>query len=162
MSRYLILLFALLASPVCGEEAQKTPYSDYIDNRSSAEDIIKSFYNAINRHEYLRAWSYYNKNTAPDYARFRDGYADTESVTLRTGNVRSEGAAGTIYSTVPVAIKAVTEAGTETVFTGCYHIKQVQPAIQDTPPFRPIEIDHGKLTVSKEGFDKSMGICVQD
>ncbi|HVY51583.1 MAG TPA: hypothetical protein VHA07_08475, partial [Devosia sp.] len=31
----------------------------YLDDRSTPEAVIASFYNAINRQEYARAWSYY-------------------------------------------------------------------------------------------------------
>ncbi|TGV49544.1 DUF1176 domain-containing protein, partial [Mesorhizobium sp. M2D.F.Ca.ET.160.01.1.1] len=31
----------------------------YIDDRSSADAVIRSLYSAINRHEFARAWGYF-------------------------------------------------------------------------------------------------------
>ncbi|TIR87704.1 MAG: DUF1176 domain-containing protein, partial [Mesorhizobium sp.] len=31
----------------------------YIDDRSSAEAVVRSLYSAINRHEFARAWGYF-------------------------------------------------------------------------------------------------------
>ncbi|MBK4218178.1 hypothetical protein JJJ17_19800 [Paracoccus caeni] len=133
--------------------------SQFIDDRSSPERVVTSLYNAIDRREYLRGWSYFAPDTAPDYDTFRDGYETTEKVELRLGEVHSEGAAGSVYSLVPVALRATDADGTETVFAGCYRLTQVQPAAQDTPPFRPIQIDEGKLDPSDQPFDQAMGTC---
>lgn len=133
--------------------------ADFIDDRSSPERVVTSLYNAIDRQEYLRGWSYFADGAAPPYPEFRDGYAQTDTVTLRIGDVTSEGAAGSIHSAVPVALKAVDAGGTETVFTGCYYLTQVQPAVQDTPPFRPIQINRGTLSKATGAFDSVMGQC---
>lgn len=156
MSRILIAtLAAAVALPVLAAE----PSDQFIDDRSSPQRVVTSLYNAIDRHEYLRGWSYFADDAAPPYEQFRDGYADTENVTLRIGDVQSEGAAGSIHSSVPVAIEATQTDGSKSVFTGCYLLTQVQPGAQDTPPFRPIQIDSGKLEQSDQPFDDAMGTC---
>ena len=131
----------------------------FIDDRSSPAAVVVSLYNAISRHEYLRAHSYFRPDTAPDYERFKDGYARTDSVRLRVGETTSEGAAGSIHSTVPVAIEATDTEGATAVFTGCYRLTQLQPAAQDSPPFRPIQIDEGTLRNSADAFDSAMAEC---
>lgn len=151
----LVLITAAVAGPAPAGEAPPA----YIDDRSSPERVVISLYNAIDRHEYLRGWSYFTPDTAPDYESFRDGYAGTDRVALRIGEVWSEGAAGSIHSTVPVALLATATDGGQTVFAGCYRLTQVQPAIQDTPPFRPIQIDGGTLTESPQPFEEAMGAC---
>lgn len=153
MIRHLALLLSL-AAPAA---AQTLP--DYIDDRSSPERIVTSLYNAINRQEYLRGWSYFRPDAAPPYQEFRDGYADTASVALRLGEVTSEGAAGSIHSLVPVVLQAIAADGRATVFTGCYRLTQVQPGAQDMPPFRPIQIDGGRLKPSEESFDHATAQC---
>lgn len=137
------LLLALLALPAAAAEPPA-----YRDDRSDPASLVASYYNAISRQEYARAWSYFG-DTPPvaDFATFATGYAGTLSVDLLTGPVVSEGAAGSIYSTVPVAIAAETAAGVQ-VFAGCYRLRQIQPAIQD-PPFRPIFIETAKLHPAK-------------
>ena len=150
----LTALIAALATPALAE----TP-PDYLDDRSTPAQVVASLYNAINRHEYLRGWTYYSQNFAPDYETFRDGYADTETVELRLGETTSEGAAGSVHSMVPVAIRATASDGTQAVFAGCYKLTQVQPAIQEVPPFRPIQIDSGTLAESDQDFGTAMGSC---
>lgn len=137
--------------------AQTVP--DYIDDRSSARQVVASLYNAVNRHEYLRAWSYFRPETAPESKAFRDGYADTQAVEVKMGEVLTEGAAGSIHSMVPVALHATATDGAETVFTGCYYLTQVQPGNQEVPPFRPIQIDRGELAKSDQAFEEAMGVC---
>ncbi|MBD0416608.1 DUF1176 domain-containing protein [Oryzicola mucosus] len=118
---------------------------DYYDNRSDAASLIKSLYNAIDRKEYARAWDYYGEEKpAKDFQTFQDGYAKTESVDVLTGAVSSEGAAGSIYYNVPVAIRANDSDGSDKVFAGCYVVRQVNGSIQE-PPFQPMLIDKGTL-----------------
>lgn len=150
----LICTLALLA---CQTTAQTLP--DYSDNRSTAADVVASLYNAINRHEYLRVWSYYRPDSAPAYPGFAAGYGKTARVDLRIGPVASDRAAGSIHSLVPVALRAVAMDGTISVFEGCYQVTQVQPALQETPPFRPIMIDEGHLKQTAKTFAAAMGTC---
>lgn len=157
-----IFLAALLAALPLAAPAQtegETAVPAYLDDRSTPEQVVTSMYNAINRGEYLRAHSYYEPGTAPDWPGFREGYQDTASVRLRMGEVITEGAAGTTHSAVPVAIEATGTDGTAEVFAGCYRLTQVQPAAQETPPFRGIQIDSGTLEPSEAGFDDAMGSC---
>lgn len=117
----------------------------YLDDRSDPAAIVRSFYNAVTRKEYARAWSYYGeKKPVADYAAFLAGFGDTEGVTLATGPVTSEGAAGSLHGTVPIAIEATHADGSIHVFAGCVTTRQIQPAIQE-PPFQPLFIDRAAL-----------------
>lgn len=127
--------------------AAETPY---LDDRSNPEAVIQSFYNAINRQEYARAWGYFGEvKPAKDFDAFAKGYQDTQSVEVKTGGVGEEGAAGSIYFNVPVAIRATGKDGSEKIFSGCYALRQVNGAIQ-SPPFNPIHIEKGGLKPSTE------------
>jgi hypothetical protein len=118
----------------------------YLDDRSTPEAVIRSLYNAINRHEIVRAWSYWQGSAStPDFASFAEGYAQTDRVELVLGVAASEGAAGSIYSTLPVAIRSVDQAGRVAEFAGCYTLRQVEPDLQAEPPFQPIHIESGHL-----------------
>jgi len=139
---------------VTAAAAQDTPA--YRDDRSTATSVIESLYNAINRHEYLRAWSYFETeaggdDATADYEAFKEGYADTVSVTIVTGTETAEGAAGSTYYTIPAAIEAVDGEGKHRRFAGCYTLRLAQPAIQDTPPFSPLHIIEGALKPVKSG-----------
>jgi hypothetical protein len=135
----LCLTAALLtAAPALAEQS-------FTDDRSTPTALIASLYNALNRHEYLRAYSYFHDGAAAPYTQFRDGYQDTLSIDVNFGEPQSEGAAGTIYTTVPVAILAHRTDGTQAYFSGCYTVAQVQPAMQDSPPYIPMLIREGHL-----------------
>ncbi|MFT3972040.1 MAG: hypothetical protein QM699_00760 [Amaricoccus sp.] len=133
----LTALALLFAGPAF---AQDLP--PYLDDRSDPAALVRSYYNAVARHEYARAYGYLE--TPPDYPAFSAGYADTATVGIALGPVTTEGAAGSIYGTVPVAVRATSASGAVTTFAGCYTTRQVQPSIQE-PPFRPIGITAGHL-----------------
>lgn len=121
----------------------------YLDDRSTSVSLLRSFYNAVNRREYARAYSYWRTDSLqpaglPPYAAFVRGYEDTRSVRLVTGAVRSEGGAGSIYSSVPVRLEATRTDGTVATFVGCYSLRLVQPLVQE-PPFRPLRLTGGAL-----------------
>src|SRR5690606_18328597 len=108
--------------------------------------LIESLYNAINRHEFARAYSYWQKGPdLPPFETFASGYRETARTRLHTGKVTSEGAAGSVYYTVPVAVRSVYRDGTTVVFAGCYTVRLADPKIQDEPPFQPMHIVSGKL-----------------
>ena len=142
---------------------EPAPPADYRDDRSTPESLVQSLYNAIDRHEYLRGWSYFSDDSdRPTFDDFAAGYEDTDTVRLKVGEVTSEGAAGSIFSAVPVAIEGTKTDGTTSVFTGCYRIRFVQPANQATPPFRPLQIIKGTLRPSSDSFETAEGSCPED
>ncbi len=125
----------------------------YLDDRSSAEAVVRSLYNAIGRQEYARAWGYFGETKpAKDFDAFVKGYADTADVDVRTGGVSEEGAAGSVFYTVPVAILATDKNGGSKLFAGCYTLRQVNGQIQE-PPFDPIHIEKGALKPATGGLD---------
>lgn len=119
--------------------------ASYVDDRSDAAAILRSLYNAISRQEYARAWDYFGEEKpAKDFDTFVKGYEDTEKVVVATGAVSEEGAAGSIYYQVPVAIQATAKDGSQSVFAGCYTARRVNAQIQE-PPFRPLYLEKGSL-----------------
>lgn len=128
----------------------------YIDDRSGPAELIRSLYSAINRHEYARAWDYFGE-TKPtgDFESFAKGYEGTVSVDVETGGISEEGAAGSIYYTVPVAIRARQQDGGEKVFAGCYTLRQLSAQTQE-PPFTPLHIEKGELKPSDSAFEEAL------
>lgn len=140
----------------------------YYDDRSTAASVIESLYNAINRDEYLRAWSYFaiaidDQDEAvkqADFEEFAAGYAQTESVLVLVGAEMTDGAAGTIYYTIPVAIEAANADGSVQSFAGCYTLRLTQPAAQEIPPFRPLAIEQGELAPAEGPLEEILpGSC---
>lgn len=137
--------------------ADDAPEAPYIDDRSSAEAVIRSLYSAINRHEFARAWGYFgDAKPAKDFDSFVKGYDGTDKVEVGTGAISDEGAAGSIFYNVPVAIRATDKSGGEKVFAGCYTLRQVNAQIQAAPPFDPIHIEKGALKPSTADFEQAV------
>ncbi|MCK5931147.1 MAG: hypothetical protein KAG89_03165 [Fulvimarina manganoxydans] len=133
---------------------------EYTDDRSSPETLIKSLYNAIDRQEYLRAWSYFTDQSGrADFETFASGYETTKSVRVKLGDVVSERAAGSVYSSVPTVIESLSTNGDRRVFAGCYQTRLVQPSVQAEPPFRPLQIEAAHLQSTELSFDQAKGSC---
>jgi hypothetical protein len=127
----------------------------YLDDRSTPEAVISSFYNAIDRHEYARAWSYYQDGEGvPAFDEFAKGYEDTASVSVTFGQSAQEGAAGSTYCTLPVSLDATDSSNRHSYFAGCYTLRLANPANQAEPPFRPLHIVSGKLEKVRGGGSK--------
>ena len=141
MFRAFALVFMLLVTSARADDG-------YMDNRSSAADLVRSLYNAINLHEYARAYDYFSTPPAKDFATFQAGYDHTAHVDILTGEVTSDGAAGSTFYNVPTAIKATDDKGVSKVFLGCYTVRAVNGSIQE-PPSRPFQIDKGALKSGK-------------
>lgn len=140
--------------------AQDTAPPAYLDDRSDGEALVRSLYNAIARKEYVRAYSYFgNAAGRADFATFAEGYEDTENVTLRFGDITEEGAAGSLYWSVPVAVSARSNEGARQVLTGCYTVRLAQPANQAEPPFEPLHIESAHLAVSETSLEEVVPDC---
>ena len=111
----------------------------FYDNHDTAAQVLKSYYNAINRKEYERAYSYFEgapnppADTAPPYPQFVSGYANTTSVTLAFGQVSTDAGAGNVYASLPVVIDAKHTDNSTTRFAGCYFLHHVSPGISPDP-----------------------------
>ncbi|MBN9217780.1 MAG: DUF1176 domain-containing protein [Mesorhizobium sp.] len=150
-------LLSLATTDLPAFAAGDTPEAPYVDDRSTAEAVVNSLYSAINRHEFARAWGYYgDTKPAKDFDTFVKGYDGTDRVEVKTGAVSDEGAAGSIYYSVPVAIQATDKKGESKVFAGCYTLRQVNAQAQVAPPFQPIFIDKGALKPSTADFEQAV------
>jgi len=160
MRRVLLAAAAFLSLAISGQAslaADDAPEAPYVDDRSSAEAVIRSLYSAINRHEFARAWGYYgDAKPAKDFDSFVKGYDGTDKVEVTTGAISDDGAAGSIFYNVPVAIRATDKSGGEKVFAGCYTLRQVNAQIQAAPPFDPIHIEKGALKPSTADFEQAL------
>ncbi len=118
---------------------------NFLDSRSGPVETVSSLLNALNSKEYVRAYGYFqNAATYPGpYDAYAAGFADTEVITATFGTVQSEGAAGSIYYNLPLAMQVATTSGAQQYFVGCYTLRLSQPAIQGVPPFRPMGITAG-------------------
>lgn len=159
---FMALLGGIAMVPVISSAAVAQADAVYIDDRSDPAALIRSLYSAINRHEYARAWDYFGETKpAADFESFAKGYEGTVSVDVETGGVLEEGAAGSIYYTLPVAIRAEQKDGSHKVFAGCYTLRQLSAQTQE-PPFRPLHIERGALEPSTSDFGKALPSSCSD
>jgi hypothetical protein len=145
MKRWLIALAAgisLFGPAALGEDT-------YLDNRSTAQSLVRSFYNAVNLHQYARAYDYFANPPAKDFETFQKGFEDTAHVDVLIGDAVGDGAAGSIFYSVQTAIKAKGTDGKIKFFAGCYTVRAINDAIQE-PPSRPFQIDKASLKPIKE------------
>lgn len=146
---------ALLPTPT--EDA--TALTGYLDDRGGPAELLMSYYNAINRHEYLRAYWYWAQNLPADqlpaYDDFANGYANTASVELTLGAITGDVGAGQLYYSVPVALVATTTDGATQTFAGCYQLHLARPRIQAAPPFQPLAIERADVRQVSNGGDPS-------
>jgi len=107
MRSALLAATAFFSLATISQTAFAADEAPYVDDRSDAAAVVRSLYSAINRHEFARAWGYYgDTKPAKDFDTFVKGYDGTDKVDVETGAVSDEGAAGSIYYSVPVAIRA--------------------------------------------------------
>jgi hypothetical protein len=121
----------------------------YLDDRSDTVQVLRSLFNAINRHEYLRAYSYWElaaaKQQLGSLDTYSNGFASTQSVKLTTGTVTDSAGAGQVYHDVPITLVATTTSGAIQTFVGCYTLHLSNPSIQGTPPFQPLAVSNAKV-----------------
>lgn len=119
----------------------------YLDDRSTPTGLIQSYFNAINRKEYLRAYSYWRNpaDTLGTFDKFQQGYENTDSVEVSIGQVGGDAGAGQIYYSIPVVLKAQTTGGGTQTFAGCYQFHLGSPSIQAVPPFQPLAIQSADI-----------------
>jgi hypothetical protein len=139
------------AAPTIGPTAlpatASPDYVPYLDDRSDAAAVIESLFNAVNLHQYARAYAYWDDTPKrPDFQRFTAGYQDTASVSATLGTITGDAGAGQLYSLVPVTLIARTTAGDTQTFIGCYMLHLSQPAVQGTLPFQPWGIQSAQVT----------------
>ena len=150
MKAVLLIAVLLLVTQVQTVAAQgRTPEPGYLDDRSTPEAVINSYYDAVNRREYARAYSYWEpaaaqRELAP-FDDFASGYADTTSVDATLGQGGSGVGAGQLYFTVPVTLVASMADGSVQTYVGCYTLHLGRPQLQAVPPFHPLAIQRASI-----------------
>nr|WP_319387198.1 hypothetical protein [uncultured Roseibium sp.] len=135
--------------------------STYMDDRSSPQKLVESYYFAISNRYYAQAYGYFKPASAPgDFEEWSSGYAKTKSVTVKFGSTEPDPGAGQIYWALPVVIEAVQTDGKNLVYSGCYKIHMSNPGMQTDPPYQPMAIDSASLKETNASFkDVKPGSC---
>ncbi|WP_421982772.1 hypothetical protein [Roseibium sp.] len=133
----------------------------YMDDRSSPQKLVESYYFAISNRYYAQAYGYFKPDSAPgDFEEWSSGYAKTKSVTVKFGSTAPDPGAGQIYWALPVVIEAVQTDGKSLVYSGCYKIHMSNPGMQTDPPYQSMAIDSASLKETDASFkDAKPGSC---
>ncbi len=133
------------------------------EDRTSPPNLVKAFYNAINRKEYQRAYSYWQVTGAPNtpagYDEFAKGYADTASVTFTLGQIMQDAGAGQLYAKIPTVLVATHASGKQETFAGCYIAHRVNTGISTNPADELWRFTSGTLAVATAGAEPKADSC---
>ena len=147
---YIFALFCMFT--LNGVHAEETRY---LDDRSTPASVITSYVNALNSHQYARAWSYGDhEGTSDNYEDLLDQFDGVERVDFRLRKAFAEGAAGSTFTKIPMVMVHYLQDGGELVFSGCITTRMVAPEIQAVP-FEPLHIWESALVLAKENFESA-------
>ena len=94
----------------------------------AAADVVRRYYAAINARDYATAWTQWGDDGRPGqtFKGFEQGFAKTRATRVTIGTLPpAEGAAGSVYQTVPVTVEATTDSGARQRFVGSYVVRRV-------------------------------------
>ena len=118
--KYLLLIGTLLALCLPVSAQTPTPQPLAYDNPNSPVDLLASYYNAINRGEYQRAYNYWENAPTDSYSSFANGFADTLSAQLIVQPPTFiDAGAGNLHVAIPVVLLAQHTDGTQHMYAGC-------------------------------------------
>ncbi|GAA4339963.1 hypothetical protein GCM10023144_38860 [Pigmentiphaga soli] len=115
----------------------------------AAAAVVERYYSAINARDYDTAWRQWGENgpRGQTPAGFRAGFAHTRTAKVTIGKLEpGEGAAGSIYQTVPVTVDATLDDGTRQRFRGHYVLRRVNGVDGATPEQLRWHIDSARLS----------------
>ncbi|HEU5100094.1 MAG TPA: hypothetical protein VFU22_13795 [Roseiflexaceae bacterium] len=95
--------------------------------------VLQAYEQAIDEGNYPRAYTYWESNgtaSQQSYTVFVEGFASTDRVTLATGQARTNAAAGSVYTEVPVVVLGQQRDGSREAFCGSYRLRRA-----NLPPF---------------------------
>jgi hypothetical protein len=143
--------FVSIGVPVLFMSTAALGQTAFIDDRSSPETVIRSLYNAIDREEFARAYSYFANPPADSVEAYAESLAGSDTTEIIFGAPSEEGAAGSVYYRQPLVLRSVAADGTETVHAGCYTLKAPNPA-NFADDYVPMTIEDGDMAVSEAEF----------
>jgi hypothetical protein len=118
-------------------------------SKEAAAAVVKRYYAALDARDYDTAWAQWGEDGPPNQSRdkFAEGYARTRSTRVTIEALEpGEGAAGSIYQTVPVTVDAALADGTHQRFTGSYVVRRVNGVDGASPAQLRWHIDSAKLS----------------
>ncbi|WP_145010357.1 hypothetical protein [Pseudomonas oryzihabitans] len=131
-----------------GEAAKQPGCGPLPSSAEAAAAVVERYYRALAARDYGTAWQQWGVDGRPghSYRKFRQGYARTRSVQVTLGQLGPvEGAAGSLYVSVPVTVTARLADGTRQTFTGTYQVRRVNDVDGASAEQRRWHLDSAKL-----------------
>lgn len=114
----------------------------------AAVQVVRNYYEAVARHDYRAAYAIWHDGHS--YAAFRRGYAATSwARVMPVPPYGTEGAAGSIYATIPVRVDARLRSGRMQHFVGTYTLRRVNDVDGSSAAQRRWHIEGARLTAGK-------------
>lgn len=133
-----VAVAVVFAVPATAQSEPELPA--YLDDRSSPEQLIQSYFNALSRSEYVRAFSYYAPDVFDAFDALQFKHADVVRLAVTIGQSAQESAAGANYYQFPVTVDYEHAEGQHHIERGCISIRWPRPQADDRPPFEPMAI----------------------
>lgn len=114
----------------------------------AAADVVRRYYAAIDARDFATAWTQWGDAGKPGQTlqAFEQGFAHTRSTRVTIGRLGpSEGAAGSLYQTVPVTVEAMLDDGTAQRFTGTYTVRRINDVDGASASQRRWHLDSAQL-----------------
>ena len=120
--RSFLIILTLISVAVVAQTQTAQPRPG--DDRNDPIATLALYYDAINARDYRRAYDLWDSPPS-SYEQFARGFADTDRVRLLVDPSTSiEGAAGSVYASIPAIVVATTRSGNERLFAGCYVMRR--------------------------------------
>jgi hypothetical protein len=114
-------------APAPVTHADAAPAAPAMPSATDAVAVVRDYYAAINTRDFAAAYAHWDADgmaSGQDFAHFRDGYAETESVEAVVGEAYDlEGAAGSRYIRVPVELESRQRDGSERRYRGSFALR---------------------------------------
>ena len=120
-------------------------------SQAAAVAVVTLYYSALNAHDYATAWQQWGEDGPPNQSltKFTAGFAHTRATHVTIGKLEpAEGAAGSIYQSVPVVVDATLDDGKHQRFTGEYVVRRVNGVDGATPAQLRWHIDSAHLAAA--------------
>ena len=93
------------------------------EDRSDPIATLAAYFGAINAKDFRSAYRVW-ESPPSSYEQFARGFADTVRVRFLIEPATAEGAAGSVYVSLPTIVISTTRGGNERVFAGCYVMRR--------------------------------------
>lgn len=136
-----------LPAELCSAARPKAPAG------TAPASLIRDYYSAIASRDYALAYNFWRdegRASGKSLSAFKGGFVDTAGTKVEVGEPsRPEGAAGSIYVTVPVTVQATTRDGTKQRFKGRYVLRRANAVAGALSADREWRIDSASLKAAE-------------